>query len=272
MKKTTTPSSTRLAAKVSPQELWDFFQNKVIEKFGNDGGCLSEIVSDIGKIGKDIAKVSFDFENSYFQTSDSSSDREFGPMQIGDLSFIGCMAGGDWEFPVYFIIYLDKDKKTLRGYIPSEGNPWNRDTKTAFGNDEEADAKYLKKWMQKNHPEEYDLYHGPDYEFCSDDAEIMYDPDAIKKDIADRIQVVGAIQKAPQKKAPVVKAAPGSKAKKPSSVKIESTGIGRAVYVDTCIERLEKGNTVSLVVFSGNQEVCCLNLTQQQLEALKGIL
>jgi hypothetical protein len=258
-----------LAAKVSPQELWDFFENKIKEKFGDDGAELSEIVSDIGKIGKDIAKVSFDFENSYFQTGDGWSDRKFGPMQIGDLSFIGCMAGGDWEFPIYFVIYLDQDKKTLRGYIPGDGNPWNHDTKTAFGNDDVADSKFLTKWIKKNRPDLVD--DDPDREYETDDADVMYDPKAIEKDIASRITVVAAQQK--KTPAPVVKAAPGSKAKKPSSVKIESAGVGpKAIYVDTCIERLDKGDNVSLAVFSGSQEVCCLNLTKQQLEALKGIL
>ncbi|MDB5036981.1 MAG: hypothetical protein JWQ35_509 [Bacteriovoracaceae bacterium] len=50
-------------------------------------------------------------------------------------------AGGDWENPVFFIIYWDG--KALRGYIPTKGNLWNTDTKQAYGNDEESDAKNL---------------------------------------------------------------------------------------------------------------------------------
>lgn len=179
-------ATKRLAARVSPQELWDILQNKIKEKFGDDGAGLFEIVRDIDKIGKDISKVRFDLENSCFLTSDSSSNRKFGPMQIGDFSFIGCMAGGDWEFPIYFVIYLDKDKKTLRGYVPGDGNPWNHDTKMAFGNDTVADSNFLKKWIKKNRPDLVD----PDREYETDDADVMYNPQVIEKDIATRIHVI----------------------------------------------------------------------------------
>lgn len=164
------------------------FPKKIKEKFkDNEDVDLKEIVSNLGKIGKDLAKVNFDFENSYYHDNDSWGDNLYGPMQIGDLSFISCSAGGDWEFPVYFIIYLDKDKKTFRGYIPNNGNPWNRDTNTAFGNDDDADSKFLSKWIKKNRS---DLWKNADQEYEMDDADVMYEPEAIKKDIIDRIKVL----------------------------------------------------------------------------------
>lgn len=138
----------RLAAKITPRELWDCFQNKIKEKFGDREPYLYSIVSEIGKIGKDISKVKFNFENSYYQVDDSL-DRKLGVQQAGDLSYIGCQAGGDWEYPVYFVIYLDQDKTTFRGYVPFDGNTWNHDTKMAFGNSEESDSKFLAKWVKK---------------------------------------------------------------------------------------------------------------------------
>jgi len=59
------------------------------------------------------------------------------------LTFLGLQAGGDWEHPIFFIVYSDGSQ--LRAYIPEKGNVFNTDTKQAFGNDEEADAKNLLK-------------------------------------------------------------------------------------------------------------------------------
>ena len=85
------------------------------------------------QIEKDLKKCHFDCENV-----------EIGPGSIGPkglmgyttldngLSFLGICAGGDWEVPVFFIIYWDGEK--LRGYIPIEGNPWNTTTRQAYGN------------------------------------------------------------------------------------------------------------------------------------------
>lgn len=181
--------NARLAADVTPQVLWDLFQEQIQKKFeGEDYVSLQEIVESIGKIGKDIAKVRFDYENSYYRKEDSWGNNKFGPGKIGELSAITCRAGGDWEYPISFIIYLDQDGKTFRGYIPSDGNPWNRDTKQAFGNDEEDDNTFLKKWIKKNAP---DLIDNEDEEqtFSSDDADVMHDLEAYENDIKERIKV-----------------------------------------------------------------------------------
>ena len=66
--------------------------------------------------------------------------------QIGNFAFLGCAAGGDWEYPVNFAIYYDG--KSLRGYVPRYCNSYNLKTKQAFGNDydlslEEEIAAYL---------------------------------------------------------------------------------------------------------------------------------
>lgn len=54
------------------------------------------------------------------------------------FTFLGVTAGGDWEEPVFFIIYFDG--KGLRGYIPENGNTYNKITKTAFGSEGESDV------------------------------------------------------------------------------------------------------------------------------------
>lgn len=168
--------------------LWNYFKEKVFNIIGNDVEYVSlqEIVEGIGSLKKDLSKVKFGWENSYYKLIDNwGGEVKFGPIQHGKLAFIGCQSGGDWEWPVYFAIYLDKNGKTLRGYIPNDGNPWNRDTKEAFGNDDLADDRFLRKWMKKNHPEEFDPV-----QMYSEYPDLMYDFDAIKQDISDRIEVI----------------------------------------------------------------------------------
>lgn len=105
-------------------------------------------------IEKDLSKVNFDMEN----VMDETDDTHLGYQMIGNLAVYALEAGGDWEFPVYFIIY--SDGKKLRGYIPKDGNAWNYDTKQALGNDEEADNKFLRKFYKHTDEREYEASDG----------------------------------------------------------------------------------------------------------------
>ena len=109
------------------------------------------------QIEKDLKKVEFDFEN----VIDEKEHKWLGDKYADDpidciknqflgyntlsngLSFLGMLAGGDWEQPVHFIIYWDGKK--LRAYIPKKGNYWNTDTKQAYGNNEQADSDNIRK-------------------------------------------------------------------------------------------------------------------------------
>lgn len=57
------------------------------------------------------------------------------------LTLLTGVVGGDWEHPVLFIVY--NDGKQFRGYILTEGNTFNRLSKTAYGNDEASDLEVL---------------------------------------------------------------------------------------------------------------------------------
>lgn len=71
---------------------------------------------------KDLGKVQFDTENC---------DVDF---DIHDgVAFASCRAGGDWEMPLRFFVY--SDGKTIRGYIPTEGNFFNKLCNIAFGSE-----------------------------------------------------------------------------------------------------------------------------------------
>ena len=88
------------------------------------------------KVEKDISKVEFDFENCTCSYNDGYNGCEIISgyhIAPNGLPFLGVVAGGDWEIPVFFMIYWDD--KDLRGYIPTDGNTWNTDTKKAYGNE-----------------------------------------------------------------------------------------------------------------------------------------
>lgn len=129
------------------------------------------------KLGKDL-KVEFDWENYNFgeDPRDTEMSRLLGYQTLPNgLTFLGGMAGGDWEHPVFFIIYYDGSR--LRGYVPTEGNPWNTDTKQAYGNDEEKDIKNARKRWPGQYQNTTEL-DGGDFDF---------EPDLIEKDIRERI-------------------------------------------------------------------------------------
>jgi hypothetical protein len=73
---------------------------------------------------------------------------------INGFTFYGISAGGDWEVPIFFIVYWDGKK--LRGYIPTKGNTWNTDTKKACGNDDKADIKFKCKKFGREYNEDED--------------------------------------------------------------------------------------------------------------------
>lgn len=88
-------------------------------------------------------KVEFDFEN--FEMESERRTDLLGYRDLGGLTVWGMSAGGDWEFPVFFVVYYDGKK--LRAYVPRHGNPWNSTTKQAYGNDVDADlADAKKRW------------------------------------------------------------------------------------------------------------------------------
>ena len=104
--------------------------------------------------------MSFDFENheignAYrnfdpkYESKKTDSDYPYGYEVLENgMPCLFVQAGGDWEFPICFVIYYDGSK--LRGYIPSDGNLWNRKFKSAFGNDEYgADRKELYEMYKK---------------------------------------------------------------------------------------------------------------------------
>ncbi len=98
-------------------------------------------------VAKDLSKVSFSTENMYVNSYDKSNNLVGYHTLPNGMSYLGIVAGGDWEEPLFFIIYWDGKK--LRGYIPDGGNTWNTTTKKAYGNDDQADLLNIKKRYPK---------------------------------------------------------------------------------------------------------------------------
>ncbi len=65
------------------------------------------------------------------------------------LTFLGIESSGDWEFPVFLIVYWDGND--LRGYVPKKGNVWNKTTNRAYGNDHTSDEEDLNEQAAKIH-------------------------------------------------------------------------------------------------------------------------
>lgn len=162
--------------------------NNYLLKYGLSIYAIREGCS---KVDSDLNKVVFDMENN-----ESEKDQYFGPKDNlmgvntldNGLTFAGFYAGGDWEYPLFFIVYYDG--KSLRGYIPSYGNNYNVDFNTAFGSEEECDnydevvAKKYKGVPCDDFLEYYIKREGGDPK-----GEIDFNWDAIKEDIENRIIV-----------------------------------------------------------------------------------
>lgn len=161
--------------------LADKIENAVDNYSGSRYHCWKELTP---QVKRDLSKCNFDLENV------GESQTDFGPSGLmgyhtldNGFTFKGMCAGGDWEFPVFFIIYWDGSK--LRGYIPKGGNPWNTTTKYPYGNDDVADGKNLK----KRYPV---LFAGMSSSECyHDHPGLGWNIAEIKDDILSRIQYGG---------------------------------------------------------------------------------
>lgn len=136
------------------------------------------------RVQKDLAKVDFDGENQEWQQDSYRPDEWHGFQMIGDLPVLGASAGGDWEWPVYFILYWDG--KQLRGYIPKSGNVWNHKMKTALGNYEEEDSEHIRKQLKKKFP---DQEIPEDIHWSDINMDVLFSIEEMKSDIQKRIEV-----------------------------------------------------------------------------------
>jgi hypothetical protein len=90
-------------------------------------------------VAKDLSKIKFTFENvcigSEFDMPGYNPDEY---EMIDGFPVAWCAAGGDCEIPLAFIVYIGEDDK-IRGYLPEDGNCFNRKTMCAYGNEDDED-------------------------------------------------------------------------------------------------------------------------------------
>lgn len=148
-----------MSRKYSPIGIEDFKAEvaKAYEKYWKNREFNSHVT-------KDLSKIDFDMENMTM-ADDKQGFNEY-PCGTEELApgfpvhFVN--AGGDWEFPICFVLYWAG--KRLRGYIPTDGNAFNRQEKCAYGSEADSDGDEDMDEIQKT-----------------------VDADAIRKDVLNRI-------------------------------------------------------------------------------------
>lgn len=121
---------------------------------------LGQVERDFMHIHSSGENFSMGAENHWGRKSPNS--HLYGFHEIDGFSFFGFGACGDWEVAVFYIVYFDG--KQFRGYVPTEGNTFNRTTQSAYGNDQLADLLDL----QLHHSEQIDKHLFPGGESCTD--------------------------------------------------------------------------------------------------------
>lgn len=105
-------------------------------------GAYNAIMAEGGRACDECSAISFDFENF---TADPDEPFNMPGYEVGygvlpsGIPVLWCAAGGDWEMPIAFCLYIGEDGE-IHAYIPRDGNAFNKHTNKAFGNDEELSA------------------------------------------------------------------------------------------------------------------------------------
>lgn len=177
----------RYAKKNTVQDLDDFFR-QIARNFNYDSDEPSDMPYDMYMLEEIIPekdfKVRFDFENQSFPWMNNFG--QVGYHQMNGFAIALCCAGGDWESPVHFALYVD-DKNKLRCYIPMYGNVFNIYCMTAFGSEGEYGERnpedYMPKELNDDDEEEYNSY--------METVENSENLDMMLSDIANRICIKG---------------------------------------------------------------------------------
>lgn len=108
-------------ASINPADYKDFIESYIYSEIAYTDRTLAS---------KDVKKVDFDFENH--EVDDNDPDLATHSKLPDGTEIIWAWAGGDWESPVSFVLYLDPNNK-IRAYIPKNGNCYCTKCNTAWG-------------------------------------------------------------------------------------------------------------------------------------------
>lgn len=111
-----------------------------IDKYDGIHSALYENPAD-----DDISVVYFDTENMERFGTEYSYNHLPGLENLDGYEMLGegeskfpmlwVAAGGDWELPLVFVLYIGEDGK-LHACVPEDGNAYNHEKKAAYGNNE----------------------------------------------------------------------------------------------------------------------------------------
>lgn len=122
-------------------------KNLTIEDLKNAIGKHYDIHSAVyeNPADDDISVVNFDTENmeefgneySYNHLPGLENLDGYEMLGEGDSAFpvLWVAAGGDWELPLVFVLYIGDDGK-LHACVPEDGNAYNHEKQTAYGNND----------------------------------------------------------------------------------------------------------------------------------------
>ena len=98
------------------------------------------------KIKEDLSVIEVDGENAELIGEFSMPGTEkLDKFEIlNGVPVAWCGMGGDWEMPVVVALYID-DEGDVRAYIPFDGNAFNHEAKSAYGNGNEGDDFDMKR-------------------------------------------------------------------------------------------------------------------------------
>ncbi len=121
-------------------------------------------------------------ENAYIK-ADIGECKVLGFMEINGFHFLGVSIFGDWEWPVYTILYFsNKDSDKLERYIPLKGNSYNPEYMTAFGSEQDSPIWHLPA-SYTGDEDDFDWYEYTDEDEYQDIMEPDLDDDLIIEDI-----------------------------------------------------------------------------------------
>lgn len=135
-------------------------------------GSPYEVLSNCAAVRQDLSKIGVDFENAdYVGEYEMPGTEPLKHFEMitgvgGTFPVAWCACGGDWENPLVFVLYVGQ-KGELRGYIPEDGNVYNKKEKLAYGNSDDD----------------------PSWEDDPDDPRLQFDAGKLKADVANRIVV-----------------------------------------------------------------------------------
>ena len=123
----------------------------------NKERIINEILKDNEQVKKDLQKVEFDIKNvtidSISNKNSACIENTFIKTLDNGFSYVGLLSNNDNEYPVYFILYWDGTM--LRGYVPEEGNIFNKLTYEAVGHDKLSDYMYILSELDDNKYKEF---------------------------------------------------------------------------------------------------------------------